>query len=183
MIQSKRYFFIILILLSYQVCTSQVHANSNSDRVDYLIELLQEPLDTESQEEIKGAIIRIWKLSKSEETQQKMNNIGHFIRFRQYQEAEDFLSLIILEQDDFMDAYYQRAIVHYYQGEVNEARLDLLNVLSLEPRHFDALKVLALVYEKQNKKTEAYYTYKKLEKILPHDENVISKLKSLENLI
>ena len=79
MIQSKRYFFIILILLSYQVCTSQVHANSNSDRVDYLIELLQEPLDTESQKEIKGAIIRIWKLSKSEEIQQKMNNIGHFI--------------------------------------------------------------------------------------------------------
>ena len=33
------------------------------------------------------------------------------------------------EQDDFMDAYYQRAIIHYYQGEVNEARLDLLNVL------------------------------------------------------
>ena len=183
MIQSKRYFFIILILLSYQVCTSQAHANSNSDRVDYLIELLQEPLDTESQEEIKGAIIRIWKLSKSEEIQQKMNNIEHFIRFRQYQEAEDFLSNIILEQDDFMDAYYQRAIIHYYQGEVNEARLDLLNVLSLEPRHFDALKVLALVYEKQNKKTEAYYTYKKLEKILPHDENVRSKLKSLEKLI
>ena len=183
MIQSKRYFFIILILLSYQVCTSQAHANSNSDRVDYLIELLQEPLDTESQKEIKGAIIRIWKLSKSEEIQQKMNNIEHFIRFRQYQEAEDFLSHIILEQDDFMDAYYQRAIIHYYQGEVNEARLDLLNVLSLEPRHFDALKVLALVYEKQNKKTKAYHTYKKLEKILPHDENVRSKLKSLENLI
>ena len=81
MIQSKRYFFIILILLSYQVCTSQVHANSNSDRVDYLIELLQEPLDTESQKEIKGAIIRIWKLSKSEEIQQKMNKINHQMHY------------------------------------------------------------------------------------------------------
>ena len=112
-----------------------------------------------------------------------MNNIGFFINLRQYQKAEDTLSLIILEQDDFMDAYYQRAIIHYYQGEINEARLDLLSVLSLEPRHFDALRVLALVYEKQNKKNEAYYTYKELEKILPHDENVKSKLKSLENLI
>lgn len=183
MIQSKRYFFIILVLLSHQICISQVHANSNSDRVDYLIELLKEPLDEESQEEIKGAIMRIWKISKSEEIQQKMSNIGHFIRFRQYQEAEDYLSLIILEQDDFMDAYYQRAIVHYYQGEINEAREDLLSVLSFEPRHFDALRVLALVYEKQNKKSKAYYTYKELEKILPHDENVRSKLKSLENLI
>ena len=68
MIQSKRYFFIILVLLSHQICISQVHANSNSDRVDYLIELLKEPLDEESQEEIKGAIMRIWKISKSEES-------------------------------------------------------------------------------------------------------------------
>ena len=74
--------------------------------------------------------MRIWKLSRSEEIQKKMNNIGYFINLRQYQEAEDTLSLIILEQDDFMDAYYQRAIVHYYQGEINEARLDLLSILN-----------------------------------------------------
>lgn len=149
--------------------------------MDYLLELLQEPLDDESQKEIKGAIMRIWKLSRSEEIQQKMNNIGQLIKFKQYQDAEDILSIIINEQNDFMDAYYQRAIIHYYQGEINEARLDLLSVLSLEPRHFDALRVLAFIYEKQNKKNEAYYTYKDLERVLPHDEVVRSKLKRLKN--
>ena len=149
--------------------------------MDYLLELLQEPLDNESQKEIKGAIMRIWKLSRSEEIQQKMNNIGQLIKFRQYQDAEDTLSLIINEQNDFMDAYYQRAIIHYYQGEINQARSDLLSVLSLEPRHFDALRVLAFIYEKQNKQGEAYYTYKELEKILPHDEAVRDKLKFLKN--
>ena len=122
--------------------------------MDYLLELLQEPLDDESQKEVKGAIMRIWKISRSEEIQQKMNNIGQLIKFKQYQDAEDILSIIINEQNDFMDAYYQRAIIHYYQGEINEARLDLLSVLSLEPRHFDALRVLAFIYEKQNKKSE-----------------------------
>ena len=121
--------------------------------MDYLLELLQEPLDDESQKEVKGAIMRIWKLSRSEEIQQKMNNIGQLIKFKQHQDAEDILSIIINEQNDFMDAYYQRAIIHYYQGEINEARLDLLSVLSLEPRHFDALRVLAFIYEKQNKKS------------------------------
>ena len=149
--------------------------------MDYLLELLQEPLDNESQKEIKGAIMRIWKLSRSEEIQQKMNNIGQLIKFRQYQDAEDTLSLIINEQNDFMDAYYQRAIIHYYQGEINQAHSDLLSVLSLEPRHFDALRVLAFIYEKQNKQVEAYYTYKELEKILPHDEAVRDKLKFLKN--
>jgi len=180
LIQSKRYFFIIIIFLTCNVPI--FHANSsNSDRVDYLLELLQEPLDNESQKEIKGAIMRIWKLSRSEEIQQKMNNIGQLIKFRQYQDAEDTLSLIINEQNDFMDAYYQRAIIHYYQGEINQARSDLLSVLSLEPRHFDALRVLAFIYEKQNKQVEAYYTYKELEKILPHDEAVRDKLKFLKN--
>ena len=149
--------------------------------MDYLLELLQEPLDDESQKEVKGAIMRIWKLSRSEEIQQKMNNIGQLIKFKEYQDAEDILSIIINEQNDFMDAYYQRAIIHYYQGEISEARLDLLSVLSLEPRHFDALRVLAFIYEKQNKKNEAYYTYKDLERILPYDEVVRSKLKLLKN--
>ena len=149
--------------------------------MDYLLELLQEPLDDESQKEVKGAIMRIWKLSRSEEIQQEMNNIGQLIKFKQYQDAEDILSIIINEQNDFVDAYYQRAIIHYYQGEINEARLDLLSVLSLEPRHFDALRVLAFIYEKQNKKSEAYYTYKDLERVLPHDEVVRSKLKLLKN--
>ena len=149
--------------------------------MDYLLELLQEPLDDESQKEIKGAIMRIWKLSRSEEIQQKMNNIGQLIKFKQYQDAEDILSIIINEQNDFMDAYYQRAIIHYYQGEINEAHLDLLRVLSLEPRHFDALRVLAFIYEKQNKKSEAYSKYKDLERVLPYDEVVRSKLKLLKN--
>lgn len=149
--------------------------------MDYLLELLQEPLDDESQKEVKGAIMRIWKLSRSEEIQQKMNNIGQLIKFKQYQDAEDILSIIINEQNDFMDAYYQRAIIHYYQGEINEARLDLLSVLSLEPRHFDALRVLAFIYEKQNKKSEAYSKYKDLERVLPYDEVVRSKLKLLKN--
>ena len=114
--------------------------------MDYLLELLQEPLDDESQKEVKGAIMRIWKLSRSEEIQQKMNNIGQLIKFKQYQDAEDILSIIINEQNDFMDAYYQRAIIHYYQGEINEARLDLLSVLSLEPRHFDALRAVSYTH-------------------------------------
>ena len=54
-------------------------------------------------------------------------------------------------------------------------------ILEFQKPNSDRPKII--VYEKQNKKTEAYYTYKKLEKILPHDENVRTKLKSLENLI
>ena len=68
--------------------------------MDYLLELLQEPLDDESQKEVKGAIMRFWKLSRSEEIQQKMNNIGQLIKFKQYQDAEDILSIIINEQNE-----------------------------------------------------------------------------------
>ena len=158
-------------------------AQTNAERVDYLLKQLQEPLDYESQQEIKGAIMRIWEVSNSAELQDKINKIGYFINLQQYQGAEDFLTEIIAEQDDFLDAYYKRAIVHYYQGEIIEAEADLYRTLSLEPRHFDALKVLGLVLEKQNKLSEAKNVYTELHKILPFDESVTEKIQNLENLI
>ena len=92
-------------------------------------------------------------------------------------------SEIIAEQDDFLDAYYKRAIVHYYQGEIIEAEADLYRTLALEPRHFDALKVLGLVLEKQNKFSEAKNIYTELHKILPFDESVTEKIQNLEKSI
>jgi len=181
--QIKLYFistlFLSFIFLFPLIALSQ----TNAERVDYLLEQLQEPLDYESQQEIKGAIMRIWEVSKSAELQDKINKIGYFINLRQYQGAEDFLTEIIAEQDDFLDAYYKRAIVHYYQGEITEAEADLYRTLALEPRHFDALKVLGLVLEKQDKLIEAKNVYTELHKIIPFDESVTEKIQNLEKLI
>ena len=181
--QIKLYFitslFLTLILLFPLIASAQ----TNAERVDYLLEQLQEPLDYESQQEIKGAIMRIWEVSKSVELQDKINKIGYFINLRQYQGAEDFLTEIIAEQDDFLDAYYKRAIVHYYQGEITEAEADLYRTLALEPRHFDALKVLGLVLEKQDKLIKSKNVYTELHKILPFDESVTEKIQNLEKLI
>lgn len=181
--QIKLYFitsFFLIFIFLFPLITS---AQTNAERVDYLLKQLQEPLDYESQQEIKGAIMRIWEVSNSAELQDKINKIGYFINLQQYQGAEDFLTEIIAEQDDFLDAYYKRAIVHYYQGEIIEAEADLYRTLALEPRHFDALKVLGLVLEKQNKLIEAKNVYTELHKILPFDESVTEKIQNLENLI
>lgn len=181
--QIKLYFitsFFLIFIFLFPLITS---AQTNAERVDYLLKQLQEPLDYESQQEIKGAIMRIWEVSNSAELQDKINKIGYFINLQQYQGAEDFLTEIIAEQDDFLDAYYKRAIVHYYQGEIIEAEADLYRTLSLEPRHFDALKVLGLVLEKQNKLSEAKNVYTELHKILPFDESVTERIQNLENSI
>ena len=181
--QIKLYLFTSLFLSFIILFPLIALAQTNAERVDYLLEQLQDPLDYESQQEIKGAIMRIWEVSKSAELQDKINKIGYFINLQQYQGAEDFLTEIIAEQDDFLDAYYKRAIVHYYQGEIIEAEADLYRTLALEPRHFDALKVLGLVLEKQNKLSEAKNVYTELHKILPFDESVTEKIQSLENSI
>ena len=181
--QIKLYFISSLFLSFIFLFQLIASAQTNAERVDYLLEQLQEPLDYESQQEIKGAIMRIWEVSKSAELQDKINKIGYFINLRQYQGAEDFLTEIIAEQDDFLDAYYKRAIVHYYQGEITEAEADLYRTLALEPRHFDALKVLGLVLEKQNKISEAKNVYTELHKILPFDDSVTKKIQKLEKSI
>jgi tetratricopeptide (TPR) repeat protein len=181
--QIKLYFITSFFLLFISLFPLITSAQTNAERVDYLLKQLQEPLGYESQQEIKGAIMRIWEVSNSAELQDKINKIGYFINLQQYQGAEDFLTEIIAEQDDFLDAYYKRAIVHYYQGEIIEAEADLYRTLSLEPRHFDALKVLGLVLEKQNKLSEAKNVYTELHKILPFDESVTEKIQNLENSI
>ena len=181
--QIKLYFITSFFLIFISLFPLITSAQTNVERVDYLLKQLQEPLDYESQQEIKGAIMRIWEVSNSAELQDKINKIGYFINLQQYQGAEDFLTEIIAEQDDFLDAYYKRAIVHYYQGEIIEAEADLYRTLSLEPRHFDALKVLGLVLEKQNKLIEAKNVYAELHKILPFDESVTEKIQNLENSI
>ena len=181
--QIKLYFISTLFLLFIFLSSPIALAQTNAERVDYLLEQLQEPLDYESQQEIKGAIMRIWEVSKSAELQDKINKVGYFINLRQYQGAEDFLTEIIAEQDDFLDAYYKRAIVHYYQGEIVEAEAELYRTLALEPRNFDALKVLGLVLEKQNKLSEAKNVYTELHKILPFDESVTEKIQNLEKSI
>lgn len=158
-------------------------AQTNAERVDYLLEQLQQPLDLESQEEIKGAVMRIWELSKSAEIQEKINKIGIFINLRNYQGAEDFLTEIINAQGDFIDAYYKRAIVHYYQGDVTQAEGDLLKVLAFEPRHFDALKVLGLVLEKQEKNQKAFEVYLQLKKVLPYDPSVDEKILEIQKIL
>ncbi len=183
MFQIKRNFSFLLILVFLFFLSFNTVAQTNSERVDYLLEQLQNPLDSESQQEIKGAIMRIWELSRDVKIQEKISKIGYFINLRQYQGAEDFLTEIIKEQEDFLDAYYKRAIVHYYQGEIIEAEADLYRTLAFEPRHFDALKVLGLVLEKQNKISDALEVYTQLHKILPHDDNTIEKMKSLKNII
>lgn len=183
MIQIKHYFISLFFLSLVFLFPLTAHTQTNEERVNYLLEQLQEPLDYDSQQEIKGAIMRIWEVSKSADIQEKINKIGYFINLRQYQGAEDFLTEIIAEQDDFLDAYYKRAIVHYYQGEIIEAEADLYRTLALEPRHFDALKVLGLVLEKQNKLSEAKNVYTELYKILPFDKSVNEKIQNLEKSI
>ena len=59
----------------------------------------------------------------------------------------------------------------------------MYRTLALEPRHFDALKVLGLVLEKQNKFTEAKNVYTELHMILPFDESVTEKIQNLEKSI
>ena len=93
--QIKLYFISSLFLSFIFFLPLIALAQTNAERVDYLLEQLQEPLDYESQQEIKGAIMRIWEISNSAELQDKINKIGYFINLRQYQ---DHLSLMAATQ-------------------------------------------------------------------------------------
>ena len=92
---NRNLFFVFFLIVPLSI-TFPLNSQSNAERVDYLLEQLQNPLDYDSQQEIKGAIIRIWAISKSSQIQEKINSIGHFINLHQYQGAEDLLTLSLI---------------------------------------------------------------------------------------
>jgi tetratricopeptide (TPR) repeat protein len=68
----------------------------------------------------------------------------------------------------FAEAYNQRAMVHTMREEYADAVHDLEWVLSLEPRHFNALVELGQIFEDFDRNEAALQCYEAALRINPH---------------
>lgn len=65
------------------------------------------------------------------------------------------------------EAWHQRAVLHYLRQEYDDALADLRRALSREPKHFDALNSLGIVFEELGQKRAALEAYRKALKVNP----------------
>jgi tetratricopeptide (TPR) repeat protein len=98
----------------------------------------------------------------------------------QQAEAEaDFAAAITLDPSD-VEAWHQRALARFEQGDTRGAIRDLEEVLKREPRHFAALDTLAEIAEQQQDWKGAYAAWLKKMEIDPKTPDGEDRLKDLQ---
>lgn len=90
------------------------------------------------------------------------------------------LEAIIQTEPTYIEAYNGRGAIYGATGHLDLAAKDFYHVLSIEPRHFNTLIRLGMLYEFAKKPEEALFIYKKVLDIYPLNVSVRDKISQLE---
>ena len=136
-------------------------------RLGQLYERLNAASDATAAEPIIKAIRDTWQVSGSPTIDLLLSRASKFA-----QEADLDLALKIVDAaidlaPDEAEAWHQRAVLHYLRQEYDDALADLRRALSREPKHFDALNSLGIVFEELGQKRAALEAYRKALKVNP----------------
>lgn len=86
--------------------------------------------------------------------------------------ALDILDELTVRQPAFAEAYYRRGTLHLMAGRVSQALGDFQTVLRIEPRHFLAMKELAVLLEDLDQHDRALEVLRRLQGVDPQFEGL-----------
>lgn len=156
--------------------------NARADR-QAMIATLLDALKSAPTEEAAGPIeVRITHLWFEQASPSARLLIGRGVRDLDagaYDDAvEDFSDAIALEPG-LAEAWHQRAVARWRQGDTPGAIRDIEEALKREPRHFAALQTLADISEARKDWRGAYAAWQKLLEIDPKTPGGAERLKDL----
>lgn len=95
--------------------------------------------------------------------------------------ALDFLSEAIALRPDEPAAYRKRAVIHYTHGDFNRAMDDIGAALSLEPRDFGGLGLMATILDRTGRPEAALAVWRRYLDFYPADRDVGAYVDNTEN--
>jgi len=95
-------------------------------------------------------------------------------------EAETSFSDAITLQPDLAEAWHQRALARYHNGDVNGAIHDLEETVRLEPRDFSAFRTLADIATARDDWKGAYAAWQKVMELDPKTPGGEERLRELK---
>jgi tetratricopeptide (TPR) repeat protein len=144
---------------------------SSADRPKVLAQLYEQlgkVPDAEAAAPIMEAIQHIWRLSGSDTVDLLMARAERFAK-------EDDLDLALKISDATIDmapeeaeAWHLRGKIHYLKKDYEVAIDDFKRALDRDPKHYDAMSDLGVVYEATGAKKEALEAYRKALAVNPY---------------
>jgi tetratricopeptide (TPR) repeat protein len=99
------------------------------------------------------------------------------------QKAVAAMSALVRKSPQFAEAYNQRAIVHFRQGEYDKCAADCEKVLRLNAQHFGAAAGLGRCYLRLRLPGPALKAFRTAHKINPHLDGVEDAIRDLESVL
>ena len=93
--------------------------------------------------------------------------------------ALDILDELTVRQPALAEAYYRRGTLHLLAGRLSPALGDFQTVLRIEPRHFMAMKDLAVLLEDIGQHERALEVLRRLQAIDPHFDGLDEAIEAI----
>ncbi|HEY6669834.1 MAG TPA: tetratricopeptide repeat protein, partial [Methyloceanibacter sp.] len=126
-----------------------------------LYEQLGKVPDAEAAAPIMEAIQHIWRISGSDTVDLLMARAARFAKEDDLDLALKIIDAAVDMAPDEAEAWDLRAKINYLKKDYDAAIADLKRALDRDPKHYDAMSDLGVVYEAMGSKKEALEAYRK----------------------
>ncbi|MFN3661254.1 tetratricopeptide repeat protein [Yoonia sp.] len=139
---------------------------AQTERLDQLFAELSQA-DEEEAHRIENQIVSEWGKSGSPAIDLLMRRGQDALDAGAPEAALDHFSALVDHAPDFAEGYFHRATAYYLLEEFGPAIADLGEVLARNPRHFEAMRGLAIMMEDMKRPAEALDLYRMILDIMP----------------
>jgi tetratricopeptide (TPR) repeat protein len=141
-------------------------------RLDQLFERLAAARNEAEAGNLSEQIARIWNRSGSDTLDLLMERVGTAMQAQDQLTALDLLDSILLLKSDWPEAYSRRAAVLFQQKDLDGAMRDLRKSLALEPRHFQALAGVGMIFRQNEQPRQALAAFRAALAINPYFKGI-----------
>jgi tetratricopeptide (TPR) repeat protein len=125
----------------------------------------------------------LWAVWLRGDTEANVKELQRLMRLRDAGKALTGLNALILKAPRFAEAYNQRAILHFANGDFRRAIADCEKVLQLNPVHFGAASGMAQAYLRLHQPRNALKAFRAAQKINPNLDGVADAIRALERAL
>lgn len=151
-----------------------------ADRLDDLFGELKVAPDEASALRLERRIVMTMSSSGSETVDLLMSWATDSIVEEDYPLALDLLDAALILDPDFAEGWNRRATVHFRMGDLGLAIDDIQKTLTLEPRHFQAIAGLGIIFRSLDRPEQALDAFHRALEIHPFLDGVADAITDLE---